>query len=246
MKDIGLIKPVKEKYRSNYEFIIDLLIYYFKKYQIFWVIAGIIILVFLISILILDYNLKIKEEKATVELEKIYDKIELFITQSQNISNYEKIKEELISNLNIIEKKSKFTKVYNRIVYYKGLIFFIDGKYEDSIKEFKKIYSNKSFHAYFLANIGIIRSYMQLNDLDNAIKYSKKLYNNNKNNVYGAYGAYFLGFLYKTKGDILKSIQYYNIVEANFSNSNFSKDSKYFLLEKQLNEIINEKYIKVK
>lgn len=246
MKDLGLIKPQKEKYSSFYEYFVDLIIYFFKKYQILWIIGGILILFSLIFFLIYDYNIKIREEKITIELEKIYDKIDLFITQYQNISNYDKIKEEILTNLNILEKKSKFTSVYNRIIYYKGLIYFIDNKYEEAIKEFKKIYSNKKFHAYFIANIGIIRSYMQLNDLDNAILYAKKLYNNNKSNIYGAYGAYFLGFLYKAKGDILKSIQYYNIVEANFSTSNLAKDSKYFLLEKQLNEIINEKYIKVK
>lgn len=246
MKDLNLVKPIREKYSNFYEYFVDLLIYYFKKNQVVFIILGFLLILSLIVFLVWDYNLKTKEELATVELEKIYDKVELFITQHQNISNYDKVRDELLLSLNNIEKKYKLTKTCNRVVYYKGLIYFIDQKYEDSIKEFKKIYNNKNFHAYFIANLGLIRAYIQLNNFDEAIKYAKKLYNSNKNNVYGSYGAYLLGFLYKNKGDILKSIHYYNIVETDFSNSSLAKDTKYFMLEKQLNEILNEKYIKVK
>lgn len=220
-----LNKPIRKNYSTSFNYNVDLFFYYLKKNRILFISIFIAIIVVTIGIFIYSIIAQNNAKKSLVLMESIYDDVTLYINNYNTINNKDQLRSKIEPVLLKIIKKYPNTSESIRARYYLGLMDYLDGKYESCIKNLKTIV-NKNTHFSINVYFGIIQSYLQLNDFENAEKYGLKMYKKFKKNNYGALACYLLGKIYEIQKDSEKALEYYHKIERDYASSYLAMDKK--------------------
>lgn len=218
-------KPIRKNYPTTFSYNVDLLFYYLKKNRTLFIIIFGIIILFTIGIFTYSLISQNNSKKSLILMESVYDNITLYIDKYSTINNKAELRTNINSVLEKIIKKYPNTNESIRAYYYLGLMDFLDGNYESSIKNLKKILHKKT---HFSVNVymGIIQSYIAMNDYQNAEKYALMMYKKFKKNNFGALSCYLLGKIYEIQKDPQKALEYYHKIERDYGSSYLAMDQK--------------------
>jgi len=122
-----------------------------------------------------------------------------------------------------IAEEYNLTKSGNLANYYAGICYLRTGKYEQAIECLKK-YNGDDEMVSSIAIGATGDAYMELNKVDDAVKYYLKA-SENSNNIFTT--PYYLkkaGFAYETKGDYKEALGIYERIQKEYGKSNEARE----------------------
>jgi len=220
-----LNKPIRKNYPTTFSYNVDLLFYYIKKNRLLFIILFAVIIALMISVFTYSLVTQNNSKKSLILIESVYDNITLYIDKYSTLNNKEELRNKIDPALEKIIKKYPNTSEALRAHYYLGLMDYLDGNYENTIKHYKKIL-NKNTHFKVNVYFGIIQSYLALKDFQNAEKYGLLMFKKFKKNNFGALACYLLGKIYEIEKDPKKALEYYHKIERDYGSSYLAMDQK--------------------
>ena len=129
--------------------------------------------------------------------------------------------------IDIVEEYSG-TKSANLAHYYLGISYRNMGMFEDAIYELKEFSSDDVIiSAVALGAIG--DSYMELNDIENAVDYYEKAAAKNSNKLTSPIYLFKAGIAYETLGDYANAVKKYKEIKKDFAESPEARDVEKYI-----------------
>ena len=120
------------------------------------------------------------------------------------------------------------TKSANLAHYYLGIAYRNMGMFEDAIYELKEFSSDDVIiSAVALGAIG--DSYMELNDIENAVDYYEKAAAKNSNKLTSPIYLFKAGIAYETLGDYANAVKKYKEIKKDFAESPEARDVEKYI-----------------
>ncbi|MCL2294187.1 MAG: tetratricopeptide repeat protein [Spirochaetes bacterium] len=195
------------------------------------VFLGIFLFVAIIGIAIYSEIRSSAIERSTILIEqleeKYYSEFIILARSGNEQQRLEFIENTLASLDDIIARYSRFY-AGKRALFLKGEIYFNEGQFENAAKYYSALASR--FRRSYLAPISLNNaavSHEELGDIDSAIRYYRKIvqrYIADYPNI--PHVLFSLGRLHETKEDFIAAVEYYNMLNTMFPNSDWTTFSR--------------------
>ncbi|MGE0568310.1 MAG: tol-pal system YbgF family protein [Bacteroidia bacterium] len=124
-----------------------------------------------------------------------------------------------------ISEEYSSTKIGNLANYYAGICYLRTGKFEQAVEKLEKYNINDIIIAP-MAYGALGDAYMELNKLDEAVKYYLKAVEKSTNNFTTPWFLKKAGFAYELKANYAEALNMYERIEQEYGNSELGKEIK--------------------